>query len=126
MPIAFYRKYHFYAYSLPTFLATDITYIKYKYQLYIQTCSQCSLREISLHILTKFSSSLSETNLRRKPTHFRTFINVFRSPINRNITNLMASRIRIQYVYSRIYSHTLGHCSFICYIVYIRAYICNI
>lgn len=94
MPIAFYRKYHFYAYSLPTFLATDITYIKYKYQLYIQTCSQCLLREISLHILTKFSSSLSETNLRRKPTHFRTFINVFRSPINRNITNLMASRIQ--------------------------------
>lgn len=29
MPIAFYRKYHFYAYSLPTFLATDITYIIY-------------------------------------------------------------------------------------------------
>lgn len=27
MPIAFYRKYHFYADSLPTFLASDISYI---------------------------------------------------------------------------------------------------
>lgn len=94
MAIAFYRKYLFYAYLLPTFLATDITYIIYIISYIYSNMFSVLIKEDFLRILTKFSSSLSETNLRRKPTHFRTFINVFRSPINRNITNLMASRIQ--------------------------------
>lgn len=75
MPIAFYRKYHFYARPLPTFLATDIQTI------FIYIC-MFSLREIPFHILTNFSSSLSETNLQRKLKHSRAFIKVFSRAIN--------------------------------------------
>lgn len=68
-----------------------------------------SLGEIPFHILTNFSSSLSETNLQRKLKHSRAFIKVFSRAINSNITNLMESRIRKTHkVYSIVY-YTVTH-----------------